>query len=85
MNSSKVFNRSTYNDSNYETNFDKIVNATTLKIKEFTNKKIDLQKQNGLLKGQKNTLETDKNHLSTVNNQKESQFGTLVSLNSFNL
>lgn len=80
MNNSKVFNRSTYQDTSYETNFDKIVNQTTLKIKEFTNKKLDLQKQNGLLKGQRNTIQTDINHLQNTTNQKETSLASLVYL-----
>lgn len=78
MNNSKIFSRSTYNDSNFEHNFDSIVNMTTLKIKEFTNKKLDLQKQNGLLKGQKITIETDNNHLQSITNSKDGSLKTQV-------
>jgi len=78
MNNSKIFSRSTYNDSTYENNFNDIVNLTTLKIKEFTNKKLELQKGNGLLKGQKVTHETDRNHLLTTTNSKDSTCKSLV-------
>jgi len=78
MKESKIFYRSTYNDSNYNANFDKIVNDTTLKIKEFTNKKLELQKGNSILKGQKTNHENDRNHLQIITNNKDAQLKVIV-------
>ena len=75
---SKIYNRSASNSSNTDINFDKIVNLTSLKMKELHNKKIELGKAYNHHKGQRNSLETDKNHYITLNQEKESQLNQLV-------
>lgn len=75
--------RSAFNNGNsqneaLEYNLDKVVNMTSLKVKELISKKQDKIRENNLLRGQKSVMESDIMHCEKETKEKEQKLISLA-------